>query len=621
MAVRRVTASSVPDVIVVRVTADCGRATITAAATIGNPANSEWVDAAIGNFDGTGTKIALLNNAHSQLVLAELTALGTLHVVYAADLEINATRPWKALAAGDLDNDGRDELIAARQVSDGLGATVLVYKWNGTDFQFVATSALGNNGNSNWASMAVGDFNGDGRAAIALVKNAHANFIVLDLPAGPRSCGPWRRRNLDSAASQSWRGLTATDWLGADAGADELIAVRAAHEPYRTDLFVYGHPFHRMARDTGLAGTKALFAQPWLPAGASPEQIDMYMTNLKSALTKTHTNTVNWLIAPPPLPDEPPRTPDYTHLVWFLKATQSFAVDGRQLRVWVTLMPPKDAESPLEDVRPATSWNALEEFGQQTEGEDKIGHYLRGWGRCSVRLAHDYHHLIALGIDDFLEYPELYPGDYVAEMQAHMRSQAPWMSFVPTGYYRDFLMRQNNAKEVPDITRTVDSVLFYFRNEAHHKVHGKFFGCLQDPCGLNSVQYLPEEFAAVRSQLPAGRHLQLGTYWAPLWSEYAGQDWPSPHYDHALVSKAFTMPEVGGVTAYTAGEILAGFDVHAPFIGPTCTSTNVLDSKYCILQQLYSPGQSATSDILWRSVNGANVIWPGARAQGTGSPR
>ena len=67
------------------------------------------------------------------------------------------------------------------------------------------------------------------------------------------------------------------------------------------------------------------------------------------------------------------------------------------------------------------------------------------------------------------------------------------------------------------------------------------------------------------------------------------------------------MPEVGGVTAYTAGEILAGFDVHAPFIGPTCTSTNVSDSKYCILQQLYSPGQSATSDILWRSVNGANV--------------
>ena len=210
--------------------------------------------------------------------------------------------------------------------------------------------------------------------------------------------------------------------------------MRAAHEPYRTDLFVDGHPFHCVARDTGLAGTKALFAQPWLPAGASPEQIDMYMTNLKSALTKTHTNTVNWLIAPPPLPDEPPRTPDYTHLVWFREGHA--VVCGR----WEAAPGMGHADA-AQGCRVATGGcpprHVVEcaggSSGQQTEGEDKIGHYLRGWGRCSVRLAHDYHHLIALGIDDFLEYPELYPGDYVAEMQAHMRSQAPWMNSFLTG--------------------------------------------------------------------------------------------------------------------------------------------------------------------------------------------
>src|SRR6185369_6496784 len=78
---------------------------------------------------------------------------------------------WRALAAGDIDGDGVDELIAARQESDNRGATIMAFKWNGSAFRLLASSTFGNNGNSNWSSAAVGDFNGDGRKAIVLVKN------------------------------------------------------------------------------------------------------------------------------------------------------------------------------------------------------------------------------------------------------------------------------------------------------------------------------------------------------------------------------------------------------------------------------------------------------------------
>jgi hypothetical protein len=564
VAVRRVTSSGVPDVVVGKVHSDCGNATVRATAIIGNPANSEWVDAAIGNFDGTGKQIALLKASHSNFVLARLTSSGTLEITYSSDLHSNSTQPWKALAAGDIDADGRDELIAARQVSNGRGTTVFAYKWNGTDFQILATSTIGNNGNSDWSSVTVGDFNGDGRAAIALVKNAHSNFIVMDLPTGAFKLRVVSSSDLDSAAGQYWRGLTATDWLGMDQGAAELVAVRAATDPYRADLFVYGNRFHRVSRDTGLLGTRAQFDEFRLPLNASADQVRNLLDSMKRMLTDTHTNTLNWMLA---------EAGDYTSLVRFLQASKDFAVDGRHLRVWVTLMP-LAAEAVSQPENPdETTWNELEYFNAATPGG--IGKDLLGWASVFGRLAEEYPHLIALGIDDFNHHPEQYPGEYIAEIESRMRSQAPWMNFVPTTYYNDF-----KKQSLPDITRTVDSMLFYFRNESH--TDGK--ACLTDPCGQNSIAYFPAEFAFVNSFLPAGRKLQLGTYWSPLYGDIP--EIPSNRYDHDLVSLALSMPDGGGVTAYTMGGVM---DENIFYNGLVCNEANPLEYKYCIIKKLYRP--------------------------------
>ena len=162
VAVRKVTATGVPDAFVMKVDhSTCRGAAVVASKTIGNPGNADWLDAAIGNFDGTGKRIAFLKAASSTFVLTKLAG-STLDVVFASNLTTNTAYPWKALAAGDLDGDGIDELVAARQVRDGIGATVLVYKWTSGTFRLVATSSFGNTGNSAWSSMAIGDFNGDG---------------------------------------------------------------------------------------------------------------------------------------------------------------------------------------------------------------------------------------------------------------------------------------------------------------------------------------------------------------------------------------------------------------------------------------------------------------------------
>jgi hypothetical protein len=585
VAVRKVTATGVPDAVVMKVDLSaCDGAAVVATKTIGNPGNSDWLDAAIGNFDGTGKQIALLKAAHTNFFLAKLVG-NSLDVVFSSDLDTSTAYPWKALAAGDLDGDGIDELVAAREVSDGKGATVLVYKWSGGTFKVFATSTFGNTKNSDWSSMAIGDFNGDGRAVIALVKNKHSNFAVLDLPIRSTALRVLAAADLDSVSGQEWRGLTATDWLGSDQGAAELVAVRAAKAPYRTDLFVYGNPFHRVSRDTGLADMKAQWDQI---RGAPAEAV-------KTWVAETHTNTVGWSLIVTPDPAYPANPSafqgDYRALVEFLEATKGFYVDGKQLRVSVSLIPPK-AVTPTNCSLPAdsplTPWNELDYFSAEPNADpvSLCKDYL-AWGSVVGRLAQDYPHLMSLGIDDFMHYPEDFPGELVAEMQSRMRSQAPWLSFVPTGYYCDL---GNNA---PDVARTFDTMLYYFRND---KAGGS--KCVSS-LGESSVGNAPGEFAIASAFLPAGRKLQVGTYWGTLGSGPILTT--SARYDYDLVRLIRNLPGLGGVTAYPMQQKTKHF--------VACNEFNFLDvvddNKFCTLQRAYGNKPQPVSQTDLTSASGA----------------
>jgi hypothetical protein len=608
-AVRQVSASGVPDLVVARVdSASCLVVDAVATATIGTPLHSQWRDAAIGNFDGTGNRIALLEAGQPNVVLVALTA-GSLKVIAAVDLDSDPQFPWKAIAAGDLDGDGVDELVAAREVSDGQSATVIAYKWSASGLQPFATATFGNNGNSDWSSMAIGDFNADRRRAIVLVKNQHSNFIVLDLPASGEPLRELATADLDSVTGQDWRGLTAIDWLGGDQGASELVAVRAARDPYRTDLLVYGNAFHRIVRDTGLDHTRAQWVQVRSTASDAEDA-------LVHALLDTHTNTLNWHIGEHP--DAQPGSSsfrDYLELVKFLEHTRNLCVDGRHLRVWATLVPPPIPSRAVDrnncslpEDSPLTPWNELALFGAGPGGDTAslCTDYL-GWGSLLGRLAQDYPHLVAVGMDDFGDHPELLPGDYIAEMESRMRSQAPWLSFVPTAYYRNF-----KDGKWPDLTRTVDSLLFFFRNEREGL-------CLAGSCGENSIRNMPGEVAFMSGVLPAGRMLHLGVYFVTYYAVRPPQI-PTIRYDYELVRLAMGLPELTGVTAYAM----------QPDPGFTCNDFNYLepnvrDSRYCTLWKNYgdggcSPGQTRACGYCGTQTCGAGFTWDACSQQGVCTP-
>jgi hypothetical protein len=86
-------------------------------------------------------------------------------------------------------------------------------------------------------------------------------------------------------------------------------------------------------------------------------------------------------------------------------------------------------------------------------------------------------------------------------------------------------------------------------------------------------------------ELPAGRLLQLGTYFVTLYS-VSPPETPTVRYDDELVRLALGLPGLGGVTAYAM----------QPDPGVACDDANHADSRYCSLWKNFgelacTPGQ------------------------------
>lgn len=556
VAIRQVS-TTIADLIVARADSASCLLSPTGTSTIGTPSNSDWKDVAIGDFDGNAqNEIALVRSGSPNFVIVNGS---TLLPSFSGVLDSNASLPWQRIAAGDLDGDGRAELVAARHVTDGASATVLVYKWNGAGFTRIATSTFGNTGSSDWTGITVGDFNGDGTRSVALVKNSGSNFTLMSLPAGSSQLQVIATDTLDSASGQPWRAVVASDWSSADQGAQELIAVRAAVAPYRTDIFVYGDDYHRVSRDTGLSNVKAqAYYERCAPGQTVCPSWAEVIPNVIASLQDTHTNTYQWLLRDPG---------DYTGLVQFLEATRNTCVDGQQIRVWVSFFPYGPDSNPPQCALPEdtdiTPFRESDYFPGPLTASAATCDNFAAWGDLIGRLALEYPHLVAVGQDDFSwkldpedsgsdspDYP-ITTSD-IAILQANIRRQAKWVSFVPTVYYdwnESFV-----GQQIADLGRLFDTIMFYFRNEKQGYCEagcdlgptpwcpgGCANACLGGACAERTIRNAPSEFCDMRTLVPRGRKLQLGTYF----TQHCSCGTPSAEYNYDLSRLVLNRPWLG----------------------------------------------------------------------------
>jgi hypothetical protein len=139
------------------------------ASTLALGASSVPSSVAVGDFNGDGKQdLAVATTSVSVL-------LGTGGGSFGAKTDFNVgSDPW-SVAVGDFDGDGRQDLAVANGNSPG---TVSVLLNTGTSPSFPTTGTLSSAGGDPH-SVAVGDFNGDGRQDLVTANDSSNNVSVL----------------------------------------------------------------------------------------------------------------------------------------------------------------------------------------------------------------------------------------------------------------------------------------------------------------------------------------------------------------------------------------------------------------------------------------------------------
>ena len=178
---------------------------------------SNWADLVAGDFDNDGQDeiVAVRNFDGSFHMYKFFDAPDRLEEV-AANARPGSGSQWVVLGSGDLDGDGVDEIVAARDYDGGI----YVYKFNGTTtLEKIESLKLPP---SAWRDITVGDFDGDGVDEIMAVRGYDSGVYLMKMLGG--TLGIIAGNTLPGPDSE-WRGITTTR-MGPDLSKDIAVAIR-----------------------------------------------------------------------------------------------------------------------------------------------------------------------------------------------------------------------------------------------------------------------------------------------------------------------------------------------------------------------------------------------------------
>jgi hypothetical protein len=193
-------------------------------------------------------------------------------------------------------------------------------------------------------------------------------------------------------------------------------------------LLLAAAPLGHAADPDRAAALRGCLATYNAPPRTADKRVDT--TRLLAELADLGANTYNWLVWH--------QATDWEDLQRFLPQARA-----RQLRVWVTLVPPSES--------PPKQKNYSEPFRLDYER----------WAQEIARLSVTEPALVAWSIDDFAHNLKVYTPEKLRAMLAAARAINPRLAFVPCLYFRQ--LSPAFAARYGDL---IDGILFPYRNES-----------------------------------------------------------------------------------------------------------------------------------------------------------
>ena len=180
--------------------------------------NSKWIDMVAGDFDGDGKdEIIAVRDYDDGFYMYRYDGTNKLKGV-ASNTDPGPNSAWLVLGVGDIDGDGKDEVVGIRDYDDGF----FVYKYDGTQKLRLSVSNNAPGPNSAWRDITIGDFDGDGVDEIMAVRDYDDGIYMLkmnrgrlDIIAGNTLPGP----------NSDWKGIV-TVRTGANSSRDSVALIR-----------------------------------------------------------------------------------------------------------------------------------------------------------------------------------------------------------------------------------------------------------------------------------------------------------------------------------------------------------------------------------------------------------
>ncbi|SHG71241.1 hypothetical protein [Chryseobacterium vrystaatense] len=144
-------------------------------------ADSKWVGAAAGNFISGGKDDFIAVRNYNKEVRVYKFNGAAVELVYFNQLNLPANSKIKAVAAGNLDDDPKDEIVLLVDADDHMQNGVYVYDIDDNGVMTLIDKSIGFGADSYWSGLAVGNLDGVGADEIIAQRNFDGDHKIFQL--------------------------------------------------------------------------------------------------------------------------------------------------------------------------------------------------------------------------------------------------------------------------------------------------------------------------------------------------------------------------------------------------------------------------------------------------------